>query len=125
MNRCKISVWILIGLVLLCISSLPLIRYQCSRFIDQVDSVTEAVKSGDRERALAEYDALEEAWTGFHDITGIFVDGEKLDVPREVLVGLRSLIEAEHPEALSELERLRGMTEGIFEEEVPGWEHIL
>lgn len=125
MNRCKISVWILLGLVLLCISSLPVIHYQCHRFISQVDRVTEAVEAGDRELALAEYDTLEKAWGGFHDVTGIFVDGAKLDVPREVLYGLRPLIEAEHPETLSELERLRGMTEGIFEEEVPGWEHIL
>lgn len=125
MNRCTISLIILAALILLCIISLPVIHGQCDRLVRQTDRVAEAAVQGDAERALAEYEKLEQRWESFHDITGLFVDGEKLDVPREVICALRPLLAAAHPEAVSELARLRGMIEGLYEEEVPGWAHIL
>lgn len=125
MNRCKIGIIILILLVLLCIASLPILHWECSRFQKQVTAVMQAVEAGETALALAEYAELEEAWPHFRDISGLFVDGDRLDQPREVLAGIRPLIEAAHPEVLAELERLRVLTDSIYEEEIPSWAHLL
>ncbi len=125
MNRCKISLCILAALVLLCTVSLPIIHTQCKTLQAGVERVETAVEAGDTALALTEFGRLEAEWEQFHKITGLFVDGEKFDPIREVLHGLRPLIEAEHPEAMSELERLRGLAESIYEEELPDWSHLL
>lgn len=125
MNRCKISIGVLLALVVLCVSSLFILRWQCEDFAGQTEAVMEAVEAGETERALADCEALMDRWDRFHDVTGVFVDGARLDVLRETLAGLPALIAQEHPEAMSQLETLHLLTEDIFLEELPDWWHIL
>ncbi len=125
MNRCKISIGVLLALVVLCVSSLFILRHQCAGFAAQADTVMEAVAAGETAQALADCEVLMERWEQFHDVTGVFVDGARLDVLREILAGLPALIAQEHPEAMSQLETLRLLAEDIFLEELPDWWHIL
>ncbi len=125
MNRCKISIGVLLALVLLCICSLLVLRWQCHTFAGRVDAVTEAVEEGNIREALEAYDGLYTQWEQFHDVAGLFVSGTKLDPMYEILTGLRPLIVQQHPEVTAELERLRGLTEGILAEEMPSVWHIL
>lgn len=125
MNRCRISLAILISLVVLCASALFVLRWQSGKLTERTEAIAQAVEGGNTEQALAGYDKLMEEWEHFHDITGVFVDGTKLDPIRQLLAGLRPLIEAEHPEVLSELERIRELAQDVFTEELPDLWHIL
>ncbi len=125
MNRCVISLGILISLIVLSVSSLFILHHQSDQFTEQVEAVKQTLISDETERTLAVYDELMEEWERFHDVAGVFVDGTKLDPIRKLLAGLRPLIEAEHPEVLSELERIQGLVEDVFKEEMPDLWHIL
>lgn len=125
MNRCVISIGILIALVALCVSSLLLLHRRSDRFVEQTQAVAQEFAAAEKERALSAYDELLEEWDHFRDIAGVFVDGSKLDSIRKILAGLRPLIEAQHPEVPSELARIRGLVEDVFREELPDWWHIL
>lgn len=125
MRRLWLSVGILVGLVWLCIWSLASLRQQCERYGLLVSQTACAYASGNKEEALALCDLLESRWEAFHNHTGAFVDGSKLDAIHEHLVGLRPLIEGEHPETLSELRSLQKLIDGLYEEELPDLWHIL
>ena len=125
MNRCVISFGILTLLIVLSVSSLFILYHRSDRFTEQVEAVKQTIISDETERTLAVYDELMEEWEHFRDVAGVFVDGTKLDPIRKLLVGLRPLIEAEHSEVLSELERIRGLAEDVFTEEIPDFWHIL
>ncbi len=125
MNRCALSLVILLMLSAVCIGSLFIIRSQCRKYVIMTDAAALAVQSGDKERALACCDALDNGWEEFHNVCGLFVTSTKLDPLREELAGLRQLILLEHPEAAAELERLRRLIEGVYEEEIPSPWHIL
>ena len=125
MRRCIASLCILLALTVLCIGSLTVLRTECRRYAALAEQTRYAAARGDTETALARYDALAGSWEAFHDLTGLFVDGAKLDAVHEHLTGLRPLIEQGHPEVTAELERIRQLTEGIYEEELPKLWHIL
>ncbi len=125
MNRCRISVAVLVALVVLCVSSLFLVRHWCRDFYAETQNVEAAVVQGDTAAALAAYDALLVRWDGFHDRIGLFIDGSKLDPVYELLSGLRPLIAQEHPEVQSELRELRALVEELMMEEIPVVWHIL
>lgn len=125
MKRCKASVWILLSLILLCIVSLIVLRQQCMNYLYLTNAVETAVDQGNTEQALSAFDELEQQWQQYHDITGIFVNGDELDAVRQILCGLRPLLENEHPEAKSELQKIRYLIESIYQEELPELWHIL
>lgn len=125
MKRCIVSLVILLTLSAVCISSLFIIHSECRKYVIIADAAALAVQSGDTEQALACCDALDTGWDRFHNICGLFISGTKLDPLREELAGLRQLIIMEHPEAVAELERLRRLIEGVYEEELPSPWHIL
>ena len=125
MNRLKISAGILLLLGILCVTGLFTLQRQCGKFAAQTEIIMESVKAGDMEKAEKECGELLVLWEEFHDRTGIFIDGERLDPIRELLAGLPALIEAEHPEVMSHLEALRTLAEDLFLEELPDLWHIL
>lgn len=125
MNRLKISMTILAILVVTSVTALFIQYSQCEGFSQQAEIVMDSVEAGDTARALTECGVLLEQWEKFHDMTGLFVDGDRLDAVREILAGLPALIAAEHPEVLSRLEALQSLAEDIFREEIPDVWHIL
>ncbi len=125
MNRLKISAGILLLLGILCVTGLFTLQRQCGKFAAQTEIIMESVKAGDMKTAEKECGELLVLWEKFHDRTGIFIDGERLDPIRELLAGLPALIEAEHPEVMSHLEALRTLAEDLFLEELPDLWHIL
>lgn len=125
MKRCTACIGILSGLILLSICSLFLVRWECRRFNAATEAVLEAVEANTTAEALRRLDTLNMKWESFHNLCGLFVNGEKLDPLRDVLSELEALIRQEHPEAVSSLERLKGLIEGIYEEEFPEIWHIL
>lgn len=124
MKRCIISLCVLIGLVGLCVASQLLLYRESRSFAALTGAVEDAVQAGDRDEALRRLERLEEQWEGFHNVTGLFVDGIKLDPIRERLAEVRPLIEESHPTALPELACIRALAEGIAEEELPEIWHI-
>lgn len=125
MNRFKISIGILIALVILCCTEFLVLRRQCTRFTDQIERVSSAAQEEDPSVTLSEIKQLKEDWDGFHDWTGLFVDRSKLDPIWEILTGLEPLAEIQHSELPAELDRLRFLTDGILQEEIPELWHIL
>ena len=124
MKRCGISLCVLIGLVVLCAVSQVLLYRESRAFAVLTVSVEEAVQAGDSAEALRRLERLEGQWEEFHNVTGLFVDGIKLDPIRERLAEVRPLIAENHPTALPELACIRLLAEGIAEEEVPEIWHI-
>lgn len=124
MKRCIISFCVLLGLVGLCVASQIMLYRESRAFAALTVSVEEAVQAGDRDEALRRLEKLEAQWEGFHNVTGLFVDGTKLDPIRERLAEVRPLIAEAHPTALPELACIRQLAEGIAEEEVPEIWHI-
>ncbi len=125
MNRFKISIGILLALVVLCCTELWVLHSQCSRFTGQIERAISAAETEDPDAVLHEIEQLEEAWEGFHDRTGLFIDRSKLDPIREILTGLEPLARAQHPELPAELDRLLALTDGLLQEELPELWHIL
>ncbi len=125
MNRCKVSVGVLLSLILLCIFSLIEIQKQCREYLTIVDNIQTAVDSGNTEQALSAFDTLENHWKDYHEINGIFVNGSELDSIREIMSGLKPLIADEHPEVNSELHKMRELIIAIYQEELPEIWHIL
>ena len=125
MRRCIASLCILLTLIGVSVWSLSALGQECERYAALTVQTEQAVLDGDTARALMLYDSLEEHWEDFHNLTGLFVDGGKLDAIRTRMLGLRSLIEQQHPEVMAELEGIRVLTLGLYEEELPTLWHIL
>lgn len=125
MKRVILSASILVSLIVLCIISLTALHSECLWYADLAGRTLYAAEQGDTDAALARFDTMQAHWEAFHDLTGLFVDGEKLDAIYERMVGLRPLLEQAHPEARSELTAIRKLIDGIYEEEMPRLPHIL
>lgn len=125
MNRCKVSIWILLSLILLCMFSLAELQMQCREALALVGEIESAVEDNNTEQALLAFDNLEQDWKHYHDINGIFVNGSELDSIREIMSGLKPLIEDEHPEVRAELQKMKHLILSVYEEELPEIWHIL
>lgn len=125
MNRCKASVGILLALIILCIFSLTELKSQCNAYLALADELQSAIMADDTEKALEAFDKLQQNWEQYHNTTGLFVNGAKLDSIREVLSKLQPMIEKNAPDAAFEVEKLRSLIQNIYEEEVPELWHIL
>lgn len=125
MNRLKISIGILLLLVILSSVGLLTIHRECSRFIDCTEEIIRCVEAEDMDGAMESCEKLLANWEHFHDVTGLFLDGSRLEGIRERLGELPALIKAEHPEVLSHLDALRMLAEDLFRGEFPDLGHIL
>ena len=125
MSRFLTSIGILLTLTVLSVFSLLLLHSECAHYTQLTEAVTAACTAGDTATALACFDTMEEEWEHFHDVTGIFVDGGKLDAIYSHITPLRPLLEQGDPYALSELESIRLLTQGLYEEEMPLFWHIM
>jgi hypothetical protein len=125
MNHCKVSIWILFSLISICIFSLIILKYECKNYLSLTEQIQEAVQTGDTAQALSAFDRLEQNWKQYHDISGVFVNGSELDSIREIMSGLRPLIENQHPEVSSELLKMQNLILSVYEEEIPELWHIL
>ncbi|MBR0483206.1 MAG: DUF4363 family protein [Oscillospiraceae bacterium] len=125
MNRCKVSIWILLGLILLCMVSLMELQTQCRDALALVNEIESAVAENNTEQAVLAFENLEQNWKPYHDINGVFVNGSELDSIREIMSGLKPLIEDEHPEVRAELQKMKQLIRSVYEEELPEIWHIL
>ena len=125
MNRCKVSIWILLGLILLCMFSIAELQMQCREALALVAEIESAVDENNTEQALLAFDNLEQDWKHYHDINGVFVNGSELDSIREIMSGLKPLLEDEHPEVRAELQKMKHLILSVYEEELPEIWHIL
>lgn len=125
MKRCIVGISILLSLVVLCAGSLLVLHREARSLAAETQQLAEMVNTIETETVLTAYDALLEKWERFHDVAGIFVEGEKLDVIRRSLAGLRPMLKAGLPDALAELARIRELAEDVFREELPDIWHIL
>ncbi len=125
MSRFLTSVGILLALTVLSVCSLWMLRHECRRYTAITEETAAALADGDTRAALAGCDRLEASWEHFHDMTGLFVDGGKLDAIYSHITPLRPLLEQGDPYAFSELESIRLLTQGLYEEELPVFWHIM
>ena len=125
MNRCKVSVWILLGLILLCMFSLAELQIQCREAIALVEKIESAVEEKNTEQALLAFADFAQDWEHYHDINGIFVNGSELDSIREIMAELKPLIEEERPEVRAGLSKIKHLILSVYEEELPEIWHIL
>ncbi|MDE6657556.1 MAG: hypothetical protein K2J88_03105 [Oscillospiraceae bacterium] len=56
MNRCKASLGILIGLILLCIFSLVTLRIEEKNYLAMIEKLEESLETGTTEQALLAFD---------------------------------------------------------------------
>ena len=125
MNRCQVSVFILSGLIFICIFSLFELHQQCENYLSLTEQISESLETENIRQALFYFDELEKNWKTYHDISGIFVNGSELDSIREIMSGLRPMIESRHPETVSELLKMKNLILSVYEEELPELWHIL
>ena len=125
MSRFVTSIVILVMLTALSVVSLRMLRNECRQYTALADETAAAFAAGDIPAALACCDRMEAEWAHFHDVAGLFVDGGKLDAIYAHLVPLRPLLEQSDPYVYAELESIRMLTEGLYEEELPALPHIL
>lgn len=125
MNRCKVSVFVLLSLIFICIFSLFELHQQCENYLALTERISKAFETGDTPQALSAFDELEQNWKEYHDISGVFVNGSELDSIREIMSGLRPMLEQQHPETVSQLSRMKNLILSVYEEELPEIWHIL
>ena len=125
MNRCKASLIILIGLILLCIISIVTLKTQEQNYLAIIDELQEALETGTTEQALQVCEKLETNLENYHNITGIFVNGSELDEMKLIISSLQPMIATNHEDILLEIAKLRGLVQKIYEEELPKIWHIL
>jgi hypothetical protein len=125
MKRFVTSICILLGLLLLSVCSLVLLRRECRTYTALAEKTAAAYADGDTQAALEGFEQLETAWEHFHNVTGLFVDGGKLDAIYAHLIPLRPLLEQNCPEAAGELTGMILLTQGLYKEELPTLWHIL
>ena len=125
MSRFVTSIVILAVLTVLSVVSLRLIRNECRQYTALAEETAAAFAAGDTQAALAGYTQMEEGWDHFHHVTRLFVDGSKLDAIYSHITPLRPLLEQDDPYVYAELESIRMLTEGLYEEELPVLWHIL
>ncbi len=125
MNRCRISVGVLAALVALCMLSLFVTHRQCNEMQDGIRAVEAALEQEDTAAALEAYDSLSAQWEQFHNLTELFISGDKLAPIYERLAGLRPMIAMQHPDAPSQLAAMQLLVEELLEEELPVIWHIL
>lgn len=125
MNRIITGIGILLLLIVLGVGSLWMLRHHTQQFAAYTQTVAEEFSAADTEKTLEAYDRLSEEWEQFHDIAGVFVNGKKLDDIHRSLAGLGQMIAEEHPDVLTELARIKELTETLFREELPDLWHIL
>lgn len=125
MNRCKTSVGILISLILLCISSLMILKSQSEAYLEIINQLEITYQTGSTEETLLVCDRLEAGLENYHNITGLFVNGTELDEIREIVFELKPMILASQKNTLAEITRLRLLVQNIYEEEFPELWHIL
>ena len=125
MKRFITSICILLGLLMLSVCSLFILRQECHAYTALAEETAAAYARGDINTALEVYDRMTASWKHFHDITGLFVDGGKLDAIYAHIIPLRPLLEQQCPEAAGELAGIILLTHGLYEEELPILPHIL
>ncbi len=125
MNRCRISIGVLVALVALCVVSLIVTYRQCSEMQDCIRTVETALLQEDTAAALEAYDSLFVQWEHFHNWTELFISGDKLEPVYERLSGLRPMIMMQHPDAPSQLEAMELIIEELLKDEIPEIWHIL
>ena len=125
MSRFLTSLGILLGLILISITSLLVLGCECRQYAACAGDAAYACSHGDTPAALDAFDRLDGGWEHFQHVTGLFADGDKLDAIRSRMIALRPLIEAGNPDVSAELERIRQLIGNIYEEEIPVLWHIL
>lgn len=125
MNHCKTSVGILIGLILLCISSLMILKSRSETYLAIIDQLETTFQTGSVEDTLVVYDRLESELEKYHNITGLFVNGTELDEMQEIVASLKPMILANQKNTSAEIARLRMLVQNLYEEELPELWNIL
>ncbi|MDE5769564.1 MAG: DUF4363 family protein [Oscillospiraceae bacterium] len=125
MNHCKASVGILIGLILLCVSSLMILKSKSETYLAIIDQLETTFQTGSIEDTLVVYDTLESELEKYHNITGLFVNGTELDEMREIVASLKPMILANQKNTSAEIARLRMLVQNLYEEELPEFWNIL
>nr|MDE6004066.1 DUF4363 family protein [Oscillospiraceae bacterium] len=96
MNRCKASLGILIGLILLCIFSLVTLRIEEKNYLAMIEKLEESLETGTTEQALLAFDELKNYSENYDNIIGIFVDGSELNEIKLIISGLQPMIINNH-----------------------------
>ncbi|MDE6777691.1 MAG: DUF4363 family protein [Oscillospiraceae bacterium] len=125
MNRCKVSLGILISLILLCIFSLVTLKNQEKNYLAIIDKLEQSLETGSTEQALLICDELENYSETYDNIIGIFVDGTKLNEIKLIISGLPPMIINNHQDILIEITKLKILVQNIYEEDFPKIWHIL
>ncbi|MDE6706712.1 MAG: hypothetical protein K2K06_01570, partial [Oscillospiraceae bacterium] len=74
MNRCKVSLGILIVLILLCIISLMTVKTQAQNYLAIINKLEESLETGTTEQSLLICDELENDLENYYNITALFVN---------------------------------------------------
>ena len=125
MKRFAWSIAILVSLIISCIWSLNVLRVQCRWYGGLTERTIQAAQEGRTAQALASLDEMLDNWDEFHNTTGLFIDGGKLDAIHERLIDVAPLLANGDADALSELTAARELIDGLYEEELPIFWHIL
>ncbi|MDE5792320.1 MAG: DUF4363 family protein, partial [Oscillospiraceae bacterium] len=119
MNRCKASLGILIGLILLCIFSLVTLRIEEKNYLAMIEKLEESLETGTTEQALLAFDELKNYSENYDNIIGIFVDGSELNEIKLIISGLQPMIINNHEDISVEIAKLKILVQNIYQEDFP------
>lgn len=125
MNRCKVSLWILLSLILLCILSLISLQQESNAYLHQTERLEQAVSAGDSAQIFQEYTDLMQDWKNYQHHASIFINSRELEEIQNILFTLPSLLQDSPTEAQAELVRMKKLIFCLYEEELPVIWHIL
>ena len=89
MSRFLTSIVILFGLIVVSFASLLLLGSECRRYAACAAETELAYSHSDIPGSLEAFDRMKAGWEEFHNITGLFVDGSKLDAIHWRMIALR------------------------------------
>ena len=125
MNRCKASLVILIGLILLCIVSLITLKTQEKNYLASIENLEKSLQTDSTEQALLACEALQDYSEHYANITGIFIDGSELNEIKLIISGLQPMILSNQEDVFIEIAKLKILVQNIYEEDFPKIWHIL
>ncbi|MBD5142633.1 MAG: DUF4363 family protein [Ruminococcus sp.] len=125
MNRCKVSLGILIVLILLCIISLMTVKTQAQNYLAIINKLEESLETGTTEQSLLICDELENDLENYYNITALFVNSSELREIQKIISSLQPMIVTNHEDILLEIAKLRALIQNIYHEEIPEIWHIL
>lgn len=125
MTRIKTATVILIIILVLCLSSMFIIRNEIHKLQLMADDIILSVECQNKNSALENTDKIIYQWNKSFKILNPLVRGDKLITIQTSVIRIRPLIENDSDEIEAEIQGIKSALMFISENEVPYWYNVI